>query len=520
MAFSEFFSKQSIGLLEQILGYGVGGAVTPVVEWAARPIAYDLNAANPNLQLDPQTLALVQMRLEPGTFDGTQEAASSGMDADRYAKVFASLFSPPSNGEILELMRRQVLPLDVGKSALIRNGLAEEWIDQYVDLQRILLSPQDLAMARQQGFVTDDESRSRSLLQGVEAADADLLFEMSGLPPGADTAMQMLRRGIADEELFAQMIREGHTKTKYIPQLLELFYEPLSASVAAEALVRERMPQDEAVAIAAKNGIAEADFLQWVDILGRPIGIMEGITLLRRGDINDADFKEIVARSDVRTEYTDDLLKLKLNLPPLFQVSRMLANGSITDDKATEILLDEGYEADVVKGLIHSGHATKTSGTKHLAASQIDLLYESGLESRQWANDALIGLGYDADEAEWHLELLDAKRLMAALQSDLNLIHRLYVTHKIDEPTASTNLDQLQIRTDVRDTLLQQWTNERTENVTRLTNAQIGRALKDGFIQATDAISRWMNNGYSEDDAMILAELATGAQLGVSPTAS
>lgn len=513
MALGEVLSNQSRGMLEQIVGYGVGGAATPVVEWAARPIAYKLNAANPNLVLDPQTLALIQMRLSGSGYDGSDEAAKSGLDDDRYTKLLASLFAPPSNGEILELMRRGVLADFDGREALSRNGLDARWIDNYLDLKRILMSPENLAMARQQGFIEEAEAHTRSLVQGVEPQDADLLFEMSGLPPGVETALEMLRRGIIDQTVFGEIVREGHTKTKYIDVLLQMQTTPLSASTAAGALVKERVTQDRAVAIAAQNGLAKDDFLLMADAIGRPISITEGLTLIRRGKISKADFREIVARSDVRTEYTDDLLELQLALPPLFQVSRMIANGSITDAKATEILLDEGYDTDIVHGLIGAAHSTKTAHTKNLAATQIDLLYESGLETRDWATKALQGLGYDPDEAEWHLELLDARRLLAALQSDLNLIHRLYVTHKIDQNEAMQDLDKLGMATNVRDLLMQQWDNERAENVQRLTNSQISRSFALGILEEAEAIARLMSNGYSSDDALIVLELAVKGHL-------
>jgi hypothetical protein len=495
--------------LEEIIGYGVGGAVTPVVEWLSRPIAYKVNSENPNLVLDPQSAAVAQVRLHGTGYDGTSDAAASGLNGERYGKLLAAAMTPPSTGELLELLRRAKLTEEQVRIALVRGGLAEEWIDAYLNLRAVLLSPADLAMARQQGFITDDESRTRSALQGVDAQDADLLFELSGLPPGADTAVELLARGEIGEDLFAQMIREGHTKTKYIPQMLALRWQPLSASVAAEALIRERISEAEAVAIAEKNRIQKDDFLLWSNMLGRPMPTGEALTLVRRGEMNASAFREVVARSDVRTEYTDDLLKLKRVLPPLFQMTRLVASGAIDDETATGILLDEGYDAVVAHGVVRAAHSSKTSATKNLAASQIDSLYESGLESRDWALTALVGLGYDQHEAEWHLELLDAKRLIAALQSDLNLIHREYVSHKIDEATASQELDQLQIAATVRDSLLQTWDSERTANIARLTNAQIGAALKGGFFGKDDAVSRWMHNGYTQDDAHILAELHT-----------
>lgn len=233
--------------------------------------------------------------------------------------------------------------------------------------------------------------------------------------------------------------------------------------------------------------------------------------------MNADQFREVVARSDVRTEYTDDILKLRRVIPPLFQISRLVQSGAMTDELAIQYVTEEGYDVALAHGIVDAAHKGKTATTRHLAASQIDQLYESGIETKQWALDALTNLGYAQDEAEWHLELLDAQRLLAALRAHLNRIHTLYVSHKITSDAASMDLDSLGIAHNVRDDLLDQWTHEREQNVAVLTNAQIGRALKLNIIDAPTAIAKWMQNGYSQDDANILSAMANHPQSGTTP---
>lgn len=506
MAFS--FDRIATGALEQIIGYGVGGAAQPVVEWVFRPVAYEVNRLNPNLILDPATLAVAQVRQHGKGVDYTGEASESGINSARYAALLETIWTPPSTGEAIALYQRGKLDPGALKEALIRGGMHPDYVDQYVELARVLLSPQDAAMARQQGFLTDVQARQVSALQGVEAADADLLFELSGLPPGAEQMIELWRRGEVDESRVRQSLIEGHIKLKYADDVLKLRYTPLSASIAAEALIRQRMPQEKAIQIADQNGIRREDFLLWSDMLGRPIAPGQALTLARRGEFTFDQFKEAVARSDVRTEYADDLWKLRRVIPPLFQISRLLAAGSIPHDLGVKYITEEGYDVELAHAIADAAGKAKTSKTRDLAAGQIDALYESGLETKEWAVSALVGLGYEADEAEWHLELLDARRLLAALQSRLNRIHTLYISHKIDHNAAADDLVSLGISDEARGLLLETWDEERTANVSVLTNSQIGQALKHAGMPRPDAVMRWMQNGYSEDDANWLADIA------------
>jgi hypothetical protein len=512
-------AKFGIRTLEETAAFAIGGATTPAIEWIIRPIAHRLNSENTNEILMPSDLAIAEIRRYGKGWSGVSEAAKSAIDATNYDILLDTLRTPPSSGEALELTRRGKLDDQQLKLILARGGMDPEWIEEYVDLLRIHLTPADLAMARQQGFINDQEQHAHTIIQGLTVGDADLLFEMSGLPPGAEQMIELWRRGLIDEARVRQALIEGHIKIKYADDVLKLKMQPLSASIAAEALIRQRIPESQAIAIAEKNGITQEDFLLWSNMLGRPIATGQALQLARRGEFTFTQFKEAVARSDVRTEYADDLWKLRRVIPPLFQVSRLLAAGSIPRSLGVKYIMEDGYDAELAHAIADAAGKHKTAKTRDLAATQIDALYESGLETRKWAIDALIGLGYDANEAEWHLELLEAKRLLAALQSDLSLIHRSYVNHKITEEQAQQNLDKLQMRTEARDLLLQTWTNERTHNIARLTNAQIGMALKHANMPRAEAVRRWQENGYPLDDAQWLADIALKTPHGaVSPT--
>lgn len=329
----------------------------------------------------------------------------------------------------------------------------------------------------------------------------------------------MWNRGIATEDDVNRSLKQSRLKPEWIDQFKQLRQVPLDASVAAELVLKQRIPYADGERMAAMQGVSSDNFKLLADVNGRPIGVGQALQLARRGQFTKTEFDEVVARSDVRTQYTNALWALKRVMPRLGTITRLIATGDLTEQEGIADLLDLGYDKNIAVGLAAAAKKGKTQHTRDLAASQVDALYEAGLETKAWATDALEKLGYDPDESEWHLMLLDARRLVGALNSNLNVIHRMYIGHKIDQQQAADDLDAMQVSAEVRDQLIATWTNERNANVIRLTNAQIGSALKKGIITEDDAIARWEANGYPNDDAVILAAIAQGGGHPGSPTA-
>lgn len=493
--------------LSEIFGFGIGTALGNALAPESTQLAQESWAITPLLVLDAGTAAQL-VRLGRLSFeDAHGDAKQTGISGERFQHLVDASKSPPSTGELLELLRRRKLGADVAREAIERAGMDERYTADYLELAQVLLSPEALAMMRQQSFVTAAEHIAGSALMGVDERDANLLFEISGEPPGAEFMVDMWRRGKVTEEQVRQAIVEGRTKLKWTDAVLASKEIPLSVSLAAEAVLRERQLPRDPHYYADAAGISRPDFDAWVDLMGRPIATGQALQLARRGEFTFPQFKEAVARSDVRTEYADDLWKLRRVIPPLFQVLRLIAAGSITDELATKYITEDGYDAELAAAIVHAGHKGKTAKTHELTLSQDDVEYESGLQTEQWLRDRLIAHGYSASEADLHIEYLDAKLIYAAHQASIRRIHALYVAHKIDDAAMQSDLDALNINVRVKELLVHEWVGERAENVADLTNAEIGQALRYSVISRDDAISRWQRHGYTLEDATIKADI-------------
>lgn len=505
--FSEGGGLEQIG--ELAAGYGIGGATETALEPLLQNLRSRLWALDPSLPTDGATLALL-LRLEAiSEGEARGEAAKSGVGSDSLDRMRDALYAPPSTGELLEILRRGKQTPAQTKAALRQSGLDPRYIDDYLVLARNLLSVEAAAMARQQEFIDDAELHARAAEEGYTAEDADLLYRMAGLPPGITVGLELLRRGEIDEHRFGEYVAEGHTKTKYTPDLLALRFQPLSAAVYAEALIRERISEEEAVAGAAKNGLNRDDFLTWSNMLGRPPGIVEALTIINRRTLGDPEgerakafFRDVVARSDVRTEYTDQLYELRHHYPSLFQVNRALQSGTITKELAADTLRKQGIAEAWVQAIVNGHAGSAKAKTKDLSAAIIDTLYEAGLYNHDEAEKALEHLGYDQAEADEYLNLWIARRIVAEIVRGLSLIRTRYVGWKIDKPEATRLLGELTGDGTVPERMFPLWDAEREANAPVLTTGEIKQAFKYGRFDFEAAWAALQSLGWTADDAL------------------
>src|SRR5437667_100902 len=86
------------------------------------------------------------------------------------------------------------------------------------------VDPALLANAGVQGHRSFDAAAADAELQGVSQANFQTLVDNTGRPPGPATGLEWLRRGVLDTTEFGQLVREGHTKVKYIQKYLDALH--------------------------------------------------------------------------------------------------------------------------------------------------------------------------------------------------------------------------------------------------------------------------------------------------------
>lgn len=491
------------------VGVGVGGPIGSVVQPLLQELANEAWRHYQSNVLSALDAAQLVASGERSRDWGRGEALNTGISSDRFDALVDMVDTAPDLATLLEMLRRNLISdADFAEGAK-KGNIEDKWQAPLHGLRDRLLSPEVLANLRQQGFINPDRQHAESAQQGVNAERADLLFDVAGLPPGIETGLTMLRRGIITPAVFAQIVAEGHTKTKYTDELLQLQFQPMSVAIAAQGVLRERMTPAAGRAVAAQWGVSAATFDQIVENSGRPPGIQQATTLVNRGIFTEADFREVVARSNVRTEYADALLNLRVHYPPLFQLKRMVAAKDITPTTALDWLHKQGYLQPEWTQVVASWASETTQQEKELTKSEIVTLYEGRFMPPDVARTELTSLGYDTNEVGEILHLADARRIITFLNAALTKVRNQFVAHRIDESRALQELDAIGISSDARDDAIALWKIQRDANVQPVTRSEILRAMKQGAIGTQTAYDMLINIGVPDQSARILISTTT-----------
>jgi hypothetical protein len=269
------------------------------------------------------------------------------------------------------------------------------------------------------------------------------------------------------------------------------------------------------------NGLREDDFEPLRLTAGDPLSKTEMLTLLRRGQVTKDQVKDALRQSRLKDSYIDLALELQTTLPALYEVRALLSAGAITAAQGTQLLLEQGYSAELVKDIVSSLTGGTLAQTKTLTAAQVTTLYqEPEITAAEYVKE-LEALGYSQAEAELFQEMEDWKFSIASRNQVLAKIKAQYINRAISQQQASADLDALQISAEMRDMLFDLWNLEQATNIKRLTQSEVTSAWQMDLFQNNDpaantqlAIEYLESLGYSSTDAILILEIKNKGPLG------
>jgi hypothetical protein len=340
-----------------LLSFALGNAAAPAIRPFAQSLENDAWAAHQVLPPTIYTTAPMAARGKIAVADVQGWAHKQGFSDDVLAALMHGSLVGPDLADLFSMWRRGIIGQDEFELGLTTLGVLPRWVGELEQLKREHLTLEQAANARQQQFIGDAEQRAIAALYGVTPEDADVQFELAGLPPGVETGLAMWRRGIIDQATFERIVAEGHTKTKYTAALEQLRRQLLQPAVAVRAHLKGHIGTDEMHTRGAEWGYSAADMDLWYQAEGRPatahqihIGYMRGATL--PGAQNERDAINIsTAQSDIRPEYEDILYASRETYPSLFQLNRLVQANAITAAVAAEWATKAGVAAEVVRVL-------------------------------------------------------------------------------------------------------------------------------------------------------------------------
>lgn len=446
------------------VGVGVGQSVADAISPITRELANEAWARYLSMPVSAVEAASLVASGERGRDWGLAEAQKNGIDSERFDALVDMWDGAPDLATLFDLYHRGFISEGDFREGAKKGMLEDKWVDALLRLAQKVLSPAEAAAAWQQGYMSEADASAEAALSGVNAQRSLVQRELAGLPPGPETALTMLRRGIITDAEFAQMIREGNTKTKYIDEYLSLQQQITSATTAAGLWLRGWLTEAQAKAIGAENGYGPEQMDHLYLNRGRPattrqihIGYARGGRLPGAAD-ERAAFEMGVRQSNIRTEYTDVLWAQRHTYPSPFVLRALAAEGTFDRATTERILIESGWVPEY-----------------------------AALAAASWTKADSAGAGTKwADRAR--------SRLFTAAYSD-------YLDGNADEPAARAMLTAVGVGNAEQDTIITLWNLERGRTRRDLTQAQILKLVKKSIWTTDQGQAALIDLGMEPADA-------------------
>lgn len=493
-------------------GAAFGGGLINLLTNELNPGILRLIAANPNNVLSPEAAASAKARGLAGPPTWDVEANKGGIDDRRFDVLVELATAQPAPSEVLDMVNRGTIGENVARDYLRRNGYTDRTAGHLLALRRFIPSPADLAAMWNRSIVSTDEGARLAAESGVSEVDWHRLTELGGEPLAPQALAEAFRRGFIDKARYNRGIVQGPIRNEWFDVLEKLSYSRMSPVDAADAVNQGHMSAAAGREVAKANGLDPKDFETLLETAGAPPGIALAQEALNRGLINEATFDQMFLESRIKNRYLSVLKATRFNLIPAETVRLLYRYGVYPRAKTLETLQAHGYTDEDAAAMVALEEVRQTDTSRDLSQSQITKLYTDRAITLDDATTLLMGMGYSEENTRLLLELADLARVQRYVTAATSRVHAAYVAGRIDEVTAGTAMDRLGVTSDQRDDLLALWDLERGTVSKGLTTAQITAAVKKGFLTYEEGVGRIVGQGYADDDAAIILQLA-----GVAP---
>lgn len=269
---------------------------------------------------------------------------------------------------------------------------------------------------------------------------------------------------------------------------------PLSAEIAAAARLKGVLTQAEQESWSAKTGVAPnvADILY--NTAGQAPGIEQGLLLLRRGQISEAEFERIVKYSNVRIDFLADILDLKYSPVSAGEAITGALKGHLDPATAQEYVGHAGIDPANFDWLLASaGRPPGIEQMLHLwnrgVATQADV--EAAVKQSD-VNDAYLPF------------VLELRKYFPPPRSVVPMLKSGAIT----ETQARTLLTYYGVDAEWVTAFIKEATGTTASTVKELSASLVIRGYEQKVITQAEALSRLEALKYSAADAALYLELA------------
>ena len=300
--------------------------------------------------------------------------------------------------------------------------------------------------------------------------------------------------GITSDE-FAEVVAHSDIRPEYIPDLLKLARNTISAADSVEMAVKQVIGLTTGQNLYAAAGGIPEQYQALVDAAGDSMGPEKITDLLAHDLITYPEAELALGMSRVNPRFYYAYLDSSTNGPgPVhakwlgpYEIGEAITAGNATVAQGTAWLLDQGYPADQVAAFTSTKSTTAVAKVKEDTASQVLKLYAAQIYTEAETTAALTSLGYTS-EAITVLELqAQAAQQISAHNSAVSRVRAAYLVGEISATQVQADLGELGVPGAAVSAFLTDWNVEIATPKSHLSAAQVGKLLEQGNIDSGTA---------------------------------
>lgn len=325
---------------------------------------------------------------------------------------------------------REKLMLD-----LADQGFNEDRINAFYDSMRPLIGTgeiKDLYLRGELGKDVEGKTAAIRKMQdlGFSQDDASQLFKLFFyIPPVPDLIRMVVREAWRDDIAELYKTDEGY----------------------------EKLPFDTF----AKAGVTP-DWLRryWRSHWELP-SIQLAFEMLHRGEITEADIDQLLFTQDIMPFWRKPIKEIAYRVITRVDLRRLFREGIIDGDRLLKGYKNLGYNpddavlmSDWTKIAYPQIDETEQDKTRELTRTQVEKAYKLGLINRDEVLDLLISLGYDVDNAEFVVSLIDSKVETDRIEEEIKTLAQQYTFNLISREEFIAELGKLNLPGELSEFLL------------------------------------------------------------------
>lgn len=320
---------------------------------------------------------------------------------------------PPGPQELLLAWRRGVVTEAQVDRALRQSPLRFEWIPTIKSLQWVPLPTGEAADAVNQQHMTLAQGQAAARLNGILPDDFEIFVKNAGIPPGPQTVLDWVNRGLITEDEALQALYESRIKNVWVPTYLESRHETMPPETVRLMYTRGALSTEDALRRLQMRGYSPEDAAIILD--GASAEKTQGARDLTTSQILEMYSDRMITRDDALMWLTalgfDEAEGLwQIDLADMRRLRRFVtaATNRIRssyvaghiDEGTANVLMDTlGVNADFKDDALRLWDIERATTSKGLTVAQVTAAVKKSIITPAEAMGRLTGQGYDQNDA-------------------------------------------------------------------------------------------------------------------------